>query len=92
MATTPNGITAANDAIASSKKLLENIDKSRTMQGPTHKAPVKPATPTAAPSDYHHVREARKDGDSFMGVKADQGAELKSAEANREAAKKVLNQ
>jgi hypothetical protein len=93
MGTPANGITAANDAIASSKKLLSDINSSRTMQGPVHKTPAKPtAKPVAASSDYSHARVARSEGDSFMGVKADQGAELKAADANRDAAKKVLNQ
>jgi hypothetical protein len=95
MATTPNGITMANDALASAKKALADAGSSSvgTRSGHSGLTPSKPATPAASPSDYSHVREARKSDDrEFMGVKADSGAELKAAQENREAAKKVLNQ
>jgi hypothetical protein len=52
----------------------------------TPKSAGKPAV-----SDYAHARAARPGG-SFMGVQADQGSELKAAEQNREAAKKVIDQ
>lgn len=81
-------------ALASAHKTLEGVDKSSIGTKSGHTNFQKPAgKPAAAPTDYSHARDARKaSGDEFMGVKADQGTELKAAEANREAAKKVLNQ
>jgi hypothetical protein len=82
------------NALASAHKTLDDVGKSSigTKSGHTNFGPKPAGKPAAASSDYSHARAARSEGDSFMGVKADQGAELKGAEANREAAKKVLNQ
>jgi hypothetical protein len=80
------------NALASAHKTLDDVGKSSigTKSGHTNFPSPKPAAPAASATDYSHAREARKP--SFMGVQSDQGPELKAAEANREAAKKVLNQ
>lgn len=51
----------------------------------------KPNTkPASTVSDYTHVREARKSPSEFMGIRSDQGSELKSAVESRESARKAL--
>jgi hypothetical protein len=87
------GSSFITNALASAHKTLDDVNKSSvgTKSGHTNFPGTKPA-PAAAKTDYSHVRAQRPGGDSFMGVKADQGTELKAAEQNREAAKQVLNQ
>jgi hypothetical protein len=83
-------------ALANAHKALDTANNSSvgTRSGHSGLIPEKPAAPAASKTDYSHARTARTSEGSgeFMGVKSDSGSELKAAEANREAAKKVLNQ
>ena len=92
MGSTPNGITMANDAIASTKKALLNASNSSVGTKSGHSGFTPPPKPQGASSDYSHAHAARKNSDSFMGVKADQGPELKAANESHDNAVKALNQ
>jgi hypothetical protein len=87
-----DGITQANAALASAHKALDAAGNSSvgTKSGHSNFSP-KP-TPAASRSDYSHVRASRPGGGSFMGIKADQGSELKAANEAHDNAVKALNQ
>lgn len=84
------GTPSVQSMLSNAKKALDNANKfTKSVTGgqPNAFAPKKPS-----PSKYSYVHQARKDPDSFLGVQSDQGAELKAAEASRQAAKDALNQ
>ena len=70
------------------KKTLDNANK--FTHSVTHGKPNMFAS--KAPTDYSHVREARKAPGEFMGMKSDQAPEINTALENREQAKKALEQ
>ena len=80
-------------ALASAHKALDAANNSSvgTKSGHSNFAP-KTAKTAPERTDYSHARAARPGGDSFMGVKADQGSELKSATESHDNAVKALNQ
>ncbi len=88
MATTPNGIQQANDAVASAKKALANADNSSvgTKSGHSNFAPK------SEPTHYAQARTARKTSDEFMGIRSNQAPEINTALKVREDAKKALDQ
>lgn len=92
MGTPANGITMANDAIANAKKALSDANNNRYVGTKSGHSTFTPSKPSGASSDYSHARTARKSGDSFMGVKSDQGPELKAAQESHDNAVKALNQ
>lgn len=87
-----DGISQANAALASAQKALSDAGNSSVGTKSGHSGFTPSAKPQGAGSDYSHARAARKSGDSFMGVKADQGAELKAANESHDNAVKALNQ
>lgn len=86
-----DGIAQANAALASAHKTLDAANKSSvgTKSGHSNFSPKSSSAP--AKSDYSHARAARPGGDSFMGVKGDQGSELKAASESHDNAVKALN-
>jgi hypothetical protein len=82
-----------SSALASAHKALSDANNSSvgTKSGHSGITPSKPAA-SPAKSDYSHARAARPGGESFMGVKADQGPELKAANESHDNAVKALNQ
>jgi hypothetical protein len=87
-----DGISQANAALASARKALSDADNSPvgTKSGHSNFTPKKSGGAPA--TDYSHARAARPGGGSFMGVKADQGPELKAASESHDNAVKALNQ
>lgn len=77
-----------SSALANAHKALDNANNSSVGTKSGHSGLSK-STP---PSDYSHARAARPGGESFMGVKADQGPELKAANESHDNAVKALNQ
>jgi len=73
-------------ALSDSHKLLDRGNALQKEAG----GPLHHAEPAASPSNYSHVREARKEPGSFMGIESDKGPELNTALASHEAAKKAL--
>ena len=79
-------------ALAGAHKALDDANKSSVGTKSGHSGFTPPPKPQGASSDYSHAHAARKNNDSFMGVKADQGPELKAANESHDNAVKALNQ
>jgi hypothetical protein len=80
-----DALKSANAALDNAKNFTSSVTggKPSAIKAPTVTTPEKP--------DYSHAREARKSGE-FMGVRSDEGGELKSALDNRDQAKKALTE
>jgi hypothetical protein len=87
-----DGISQASAALASAHKALDNANNSSVGTKSGHSGFTPTPKPQGAGTDYSHARAARKSGDGFMGVKADQGSELKAASDSHDNAVKALNQ
>jgi len=76
-------------ALAGAHKALDNANNSSVGTKSGHSGFTPKKTP---PTDYSHARAARPGGEGFMGVKSDQGPELKAANESHDNAVKALNQ
>lgn len=81
---------SVESVLKSAHKTLDKANKfQHSVTGGSPDLAAKPDTKPAS-SNYTHVREARKSPGEFMGVRSDQGSELKSAVESRENARKAL--
>jgi hypothetical protein len=89
MGATPNILENAKKVLDNAK----NFTNQTTAQAGNKTNPFEPPAPKApSPSAYSHVRQMRKAPDEFLGLKASEGKEMKSAFDQREQAKKDLAQ
>lgn len=86
-----DGISQANAALASAHKALDTANSGSVGTKSGHSNFSK-STAAPAKTDYSHARAARQGGGSFLGVKSDQGSELKAADESHDNAVKALNQ
>lgn len=85
MSSVPHILEGAKKALESANKFTNSVTGGK----PSAFAPKeKPQTEKA---DYAHARSARKSAGSFMGVRSDQGPELKAAEQSHAEAEKALH-
>lgn len=84
MSSVPNVIARAKDVLKKANEFTGSVVKqSGGTKNAFAKPPQRAAESAAAPSHYSVARSARKEPGEFMGIRSDQAAELKSAEAAR---------
>lgn len=79
MSSVPNALASAKETLRKANEFTGNVVK----QAGGKSDAFAPKSTRSQSSDYGHVRTARKEGGEFMGVKSDEAADIKSAEAAR---------